>query len=300
MPGENVDHPEGGVNAGGGAPTPPNAAPVTTTPESKPGGSDIPSARTPVTTSQPKTYTEKELQDIIHSRTKDYAAKMDPYKKLGEPDKLAAELKELREIRARLTGQPDPSKVTNPEDPEFNPNDPQTKKFLSWMKKAGYDLEKLKEFETVASSFKEKDQKAWNDRITNEGNKISEWAKKEYGYDKPEQFDAMQDLVSQIIYSGSGPDAEGNFKASSMYQRWIDGDPKVLDEAFKSVHDLLVEPMKQKFAIEYSATKEKTGKIPRPAGGSFIPAPVTTKEKLTDDQRSKAAFARLAELSAKK
>lgn len=249
--------------------TEPEVTPVTPEPE---GGAQPEGGETP----KEKTYTESELQNIIHERTKGYSEKLedlDTYRQLGTLDDLA----KLRDTNGGKVEQPVEEPLTD-----------EDKRFMSYMEKRypglkGLDsklkvLDKLEGQGEFIQGFQGRDQEEWKNFVGDAYSKVGEICKAA-GITNEAQVKANADVIAAII--------QGDKK---LHGKWRRKDSSCINDAMEIIKETTVAPFSRDSLSRKADTKQKTEKLSKslPSGG--VPAASSKEKKLSDNERVDRAF----------
>ena len=224
-----------------------------------------------------KTYTEAELTEIMHERTKNFAAikrQHDAYSALGSVDEIQSKLK---------GGSPQPAVV-----PE-TPMDEDEKKFVAYLKKVIPGLSKLEQLggldeDKIAflNEMRERQQADKQDYVGKSEEAVFTHCET-LGIKDEAQRVMVRDMVAVAIMN-----------SPEISAKWAKNDPSAVTDALKIVSTLAgpkADPKVQIAAQQVvAAAKAKATlvKPPLPPGG--VGAPITQERKLTAEERLDAAF----------
>lgn len=260
----------------GAAPAPESQdlAPKDGAPASQPAAEVTPKGGD-VTPAGERTYTQAEVNRIMHERTKDYAAmksRLEAYGSLGE----------VEDLKKRLT----PAQPPKAEEPvQLDEDD---KKFVAYMDKLYPGLKDLGKGPSVSAeeyAFIQQLQKR-----EAEGQaaflKASEAEVFAFCDSRNIKDDAQRVIVRDMIASVILNDP-------AIAAKWAHRDPSVMKDAIDAYKKLAGSPtVAEDQAAAALKKKAQFLKPPLPAGAH--PAPITQQKKLSDDERVDAAFAALS------
>ncbi len=224
-----------------------------------------------------KTYTEAEVQSIMHARTKDYAEmrrQLDAYRQHGSVDEIATKLK------------PSQAQAASQEQAGQQLDDDE-KKFVAYLKKVLPELRSLDSLKGLDA-----------DKI----NFLNQMREREIAAEQAYVGSAEQAIMSHCDSVGLKTDAQKSMmrevvaatiiSTPELHNRFTAKDPTVIADAIKLVSGALGAPAAPSLSVQQAqaAAKAKAGSIkpPLPAGG--VAAPVTKDRKLTEEERLEAAF----------
>lgn len=240
--------------ADGGTPAPEPKVPPTE-------GGDTPQGK------PEKTYTQAEVNRIMHERTKDYAAlkeQLESYSKLGS----------VEDLHKRLTPQPQAQPAAGGE------LDEDDKKFLAYLQKLGLKPgtgldEKTQGFLANIQRREEAAHAAYVKSSEDAVLKLCDTLK----VTEDHQRVMVRDMVAAIILNDP-----------ALFQKWNMRDPSVMTDAIAVYSKLQGTASADDAAAKAALAKKSAGfvKPPLPPGG--IPAPITARKQPTDDERLDAAW----------
>jgi len=231
------------------------------TPSPKPSGGE-----TPVGKEQTKSYTEGELQNIIHERTKTYSERIDGYEK------------KLQELEAKVGSfSPKPSEEA-PKGPELDADD---KAFVEYLHKVYPQLAVLEkispEMLQQINSYTGREQVVNEDFLSKAAQSVGKYVT-EMGLKEENAVAYLKDLVSAAILN-----------TPKLLKKWEIRDVGVIDEAFKVIETDFGKKKADAEIKKMTEVKAKTDALSNPLPGGGIPAPVGSN-KLTDVERVEQAF----------
>lgn len=228
-----------------------------------------------------KTYTEEELNSkisaIMHERTKQMSEELNMYRSFGTPQDL------YKKITSTQT--PAPKTQTEPA-VELSEED---KEFLGYMEKKVPGWKKMQEMAAKWDALQDNikyiesmktSQNVQLQQFTKESIDAFDTICKKYGISDGEQKTALEETVANLVKS--------NPALITKYQR---GDISYVNDAFAKVAGMI--GLKEKAAVNSVEARTKIANLPKsmPKGG--INAPITKKNKLSDDERVDTAFSAL-------
>lgn len=244
----------------------------------QPAGSDISGSQ--------KTYTEQELQDIIHKRTKgdseklrNYEAAVNQYKLLGSPEEIYKKLSSITQSAPTVNKEPEV---------KLSPEDERAKQYLLKLipdlKNIGDINKKIADSDGISSFVREMvaersmTSQAFVNSSRNELYKICD----EIGIKDDSKKALVEEMVAGIIKSDA-----------NLARKFALRDMSCIAEAmstFKSIGGFSTPATNNSSNADLAATKQKTAALTKqmPKGGSA--SAIRKTEKLSDDERLEAAF----------
>lgn len=226
------------------------------------------------TTDGKKMYTEEEVSEIIHKRTKEYAKMRDEYnayKELGDID----ELKKLK------------SQLENPtETSSSNGNiSEEDKVFKDYLKKIVPEIENVENLKPetleILQSIAEREQQANEAYISECESSVDKYAKEmNISEDKKVIF---RDMVAAAILNDENLNMDFQMRKNG-----------VIDKAVEIIRDNIAKGVAEKKMSDLATDKKKEAKVKGtlPSGGTS--EKVEPKKKLTDEELVDLAFRRLS------
>lgn len=212
----------------------------------------------------PKTYTEEEINKIIHERTKSYSEKIKQYEEMLKSKKDDAEPKKNTEY------------TLTEED----------KQFIEYYKKIRPHLETIdlkKEDLDFISSLRAREQ-AENNRFLSEGEKTIKSLASEMKIPE-DKVEILKESIASIILNNDDLKSKLTLRDTSVFKEAF--------EIFKGTFANLVNSSAKEKVENVVKTKEQVASIKQPVKGG-IPGSLTKKEKMTDDEFLEAAFKRVS------
>ena len=222
-----------------------------------------------------KTYTEEEVNRIMHERTKDYASMkrdLESYRSLGS----------AREIQEKLK----PAPATQSAAQSYQP-DEDDKKFLTYLGKLMPNMSKLDLLAKLEGNMgfieslrqeREAQQQAF---VDDSQNKVFEFCDS-IGAKDDSQKAVIRDAVAAAILNDP-----------KLAARWDKHDASVITDAIKVLETTLGKRTEVAAKQDLSAGKAKVEKIQAPLPKGGVGAPIVKERKLDDDERAEAAWKRL-------
>lgn len=225
-----------------------------------------------------KTYTEQELnertQAILHERTKSLAEELNMYRSLGTPSQLYDKIRSQSQ-QPKETPKEESVELSN-EDKEFL--EYMNKKVPGWkkMQEMASNWEKMQSNLQYVESMKTS-QDMRLQQFTRESVDAFDGICNKYGITNKDQKAAIEETVANLVKSSPA--------LISKYQR---GDLTYVDDAFKNVANML--GLKEKTPVTELDSRKKIAALPKsmPKGG--ISTHTSKERKMTDDERTDAAF----------
>jgi len=218
-----------------------------------------------------KTYTEEEVNKILHMRTKemsDMKKEYERYKSLGKYEDLSAKIK--------------PAPKEEQAAPALSDDD---KKFVDYLKQVVPGLGKLDKFSdehlSVIEAYRAREEKANQRYVSKMEDEVAKYCDT-IGVKDEGQKKGFLDLVASVISTNE-----------ELHERFIDRDPGVIGEAIKRLQENFGAKLAKKEVSEASGIKAKVEKIQQPLPTGGIPAPISKERKLSDEERLDAAWAKL-------
>jgi hypothetical protein len=273
MADEQIDK-EGVKDAGG---TPPPANPQTETkPDESSAGADKSASAGGDVTPAGKTYTEEQLNAIMHERTKGFAdmrKEYERYKELGSPD----------DLRSKLHPATQPAPQAKDTQPGLDEDD---KKFQEYLLKVFPELKNLNKLDEsklgFLNSMVAKDQEASQKFTAESESAVGKYCETSGIKDEQAQV-IIRDAIAAVILN-----------TPALMQRWQSRDASVIPEAIKTLESSIGKKSATADAQALSGTKAKVEQVKQPLPNGGLPAPITKEKKLTEEQRLDAAFAMLS------
>jgi hypothetical protein len=209
---------------------------------------------------QPKTYTEEEINQILHERTKSYSEKIKQYE-----EKLKA-----------ASGEPkDPMSNLSAED----------KKFIEYLKKIQPYIGQpsLKEEDLKFVELLRQREQAETNNFLSEGDKVVKGLASELKI-TDNRIEVLKDAIASIILSDD-----------SLKSRLVRRDVSVFKDAFgvfKSTFQPVISNAAKSEVSKVVKAKENVANVKQPVKGG-ISAPLTKKDKMTHEEFLEAAFKRI-------
>lgn len=272
-----VNHEESGVKDES------TAAPAEDTQDTKDSGSTSPEDKgAPATdggeTAGGKTYTQEEVNRLMHERTRDYASMkrdLDSYRTLGS----------AQEIHARLTPRPAPAAPPAPATQEMDEDD---KKFDAYMRKMYPGISKLEilaKFDDSRMGFIERLQA----REAAEVRKFQNTAQDEV-FKFCDTINAKDEAQKVVVRDAV---AAAILNDPKLAERWDQRDPTVIADAIKVLESTLGKRTEVAGKQDLSAVKAKVEKVQQPMPKGGIPAPISKPKTISDDERVDKAWGAL-------
>lgn len=220
-----------------------------------------------------KTYTQEEVTNMMHERTKDYASMkrdLETYRAfIAEQDEKAK--------RAPTPAAPPP-----PASPELDEDD---KKFVDYLKKVVPELGRLGKLDETRLGFIERLQQ----KEEAERNQFVESSEQEV-FKFCDTISAKDDAQKAVVRDAV---AAAIMNDPKLMEKWERRDASVISDAIKVLETTLGKRSEVAGKQDLSSVKAKVEKIQAPLPKGGIPAPVTKPKVLTEDERVERAWGRL-------
>lgn len=211
-----------------------------------------------------KTYTEEEINRILHERTKSYSEKIKQYEEM---------LKSKKE-------ETDPEKDT-----EYTLSE-EDKQFIEYFKKIRNHLGLIsisKEDSDFIATLKSREQ-AENNRFLSEGEKSIKSLASELKIPE-DKIEILKESIASIILNNDNLKSRLSLRDVNVFKEAF--------EIFKETFTNLVNTSAKEKVNQVVKTKEQVANIKQPVKEG-IGAPITKREKMTDDEFLEAAFKKIS------
>ncbi len=220
-----------------------------------------------------KSYTQEEVNRIMHERTKDYSSMkrdLETYRQF------------ISEQEAKAKNAPAPAAPQAPSAPELDEDD---KKFIAYMQKVFPGIDKLGligKLDDKRMGFIE----ALQQKEEVEKTKFVDSSEQEV-FKFCEGINAKDESAKSVVRDAV---AAAILNDPKLAEKWERRDPTVIADAIKVLETTLGKRTEVAAKQDLSSVKAKVEKIqsPMPKGG--IPAPISKEKSLTEDERVNKAW----------
>ena len=213
-----------------------------------------------------KTYSQAEVNEIMHKRTKDYSA-------------MQRDLETYRAYISEQKAKPAPAPAQAPTMPELDEDD---KKFVDYLKKVMPGINRTDQFSDAQKGFIERlqakeefERKTFTESAEGDVFKFCDTINaKDDG-----QKAVVRDAVAAVILNDA-----------KLAEKWERRDPSVISDAIKVLETTLGKRSEVSANQNLSSVKARVEKIQQPFPKGGIPAPITKPKVYTEDERVAMAW----------
>ena len=225
-----------------------------------------------------KTYTEEDVNRMMHERTKDYASMkrdLESYRAFGS----------AQEIQTKLTPKPAPAAPPAPAELAMDEDD---KKFDAYMRKMYPGISKLGMLGKLDESrlgfieaLQRKDEAEKEKYVDGAQNEVFKFCDTINAKDEAQKV-VVRDAIAAAILNDQ-----------ALAERWDRRDPTVIADAIKVLETTLGKRTEVAGKQDLSSVKAKVEKIQAPLPKGGVPAPISKPKNLTEDERVEKAWGAL-------
>ena len=217
-----------------------------------------------------KSYTQEEVNEIMHARTKDYASMK------RDLDMYRAFVSEQKE-RAQKAPAP-----IAPQAPAASELDEDDKKFVDYLKKVIPGIDRLGKLDEKQLGFLS----GLQQREEAEQAKFTESSEQKVN-DFCDSISAKDDAQRAVIRDAV---AAAILNDPKLYEMWVNRDGNVVADAVKVLETTLGRRSEVANKQDLSAIKAKVEKIQAPLPKGGVPAPISKPKTVSDDERVDKAW----------